>query len=154
MSMEERFWKRVEKTDGCWLWTGSKAGGRDGRYGTIRETGPSRKSAYTHRYSYELHHGPIPDGHVVMHTCDVPACVNPDHLLLGTQGDNVKDMDAKGRRVNTQKITDADRSEIIRRALAGEKQRSIADDFGVSRDWVARLKMLHLRKVRYSDRPL
>lgn len=86
----DRFWEKVTKTDDCWLWTGAGV-----RYGSFR--GPD-KTTTAHRFSYELHHGPIENGAYVCHTCDNPKCVNPDHLFLGTQSDNLKDMTDKGRR--------------------------------------------------------
>lgn len=87
------FWAKAEKTAGCWIWTGDRHA-RDG-YG--RAQPPGRRLMKAHRVAYELVHGPIPDGKVVMHTCDNPPCVNPAHLTVGTQLDNVNDMLAKGR---------------------------------------------------------
>jgi hypothetical protein len=86
----ERFWNKVEKTDDCWNWQGGKD--RDG-YGHIRVEG---KLWQAHRYSTLLD-GRDPIGKVVMHRCDNPSCVNPNHLSLGTQADNVYDMVAKRR---------------------------------------------------------
>ncbi|MDD5171354.1 MAG: HNH endonuclease signature motif containing protein [Syntrophales bacterium] len=79
--------------DECWLWTGSQM--RQGlAYGRIAVKG---KIKAAHRVSYELYVGPIPDGLFVLHKCDVPYCVNPNHLFLGTQADNNRDMHKKGR---------------------------------------------------------
>jgi hypothetical protein len=91
---EERFWRRVDKTGGCWNWTGGRG---DHGYGSF--TGDGGVAISAHRYSFQLHNGPIPDGLVICHCCDNPACVKPEHLFLGTQRDNVHDMIQKGRRV-------------------------------------------------------
>lgn len=85
---EERFWLFVDKGPGCWEWTGSL---RHKGYGQF---GPGIKA---HRFSYELHNGPIPEGFVVRHTCHNPRCVNPAHLLVGTVAENNQDMALSGR---------------------------------------------------------
>lgn len=82
---------------GCWLWTDHLD--KDG-YGLVRD---GKKMKRPHRVSYEIKHGPIQNGLYVLHRCDVRCCVNPDHLFLGTQEDNVRDMIAKGRDLNMQK---------------------------------------------------
>jgi hypothetical protein len=88
--VSERFWPKVAKSDGCWEWRGAKTLG----YGRINV---GRRSILAHRVSYEMANGPIADGLVVCHRCDNPSCVRPDHLFLGTLGDNNADMFAKGR---------------------------------------------------------
>lgn len=95
---EQRFWDKVQKTDGCWVWTGAK---RNKGYGAFTyRVGDRLIQGRAHRYSYELHKGAIPPGLWVLHKCDNPACVNPEHLFLGTSEDNIQDMVKKGRHVS------------------------------------------------------
>jgi hypothetical protein len=95
--LAERFWAKVDVAgpEDCWVWTaalGSTGYGHLG--GNRRRAQPDYKA---HRLSWELHHGPIPEGLSVLHRCDNPPCVNPAHLFLGTQRDNVIDAVQKGR---------------------------------------------------------
>ena len=90
-SVLQRFWRYVEKTETCWLWTGGTNGYG---YGRLWVRG---HFVGTHRVSFSMHVGPIPDGLCVLHTCDVPACIRPDHLFLGTHRDNMHDMVQKKR---------------------------------------------------------
>ena len=99
--LSERFWAKVEiiPFHGCWEWTASQ--NRLG-YGLIHE---KRRMLKAHRVSWELHYGKvIPAGLFVCHHCDNPGCVNPSHLFLGTNTDNLRDMSAKGRS-RGQKVT-------------------------------------------------
>jgi len=93
-SLAVRFWGHVDKSDigGCWLWIGTRSRG----YGhfTLNET---RSPERAHRTAWRLVHGNIPHGIFVLHRCDNPACVRPDHLYLGTQADNIRDAFRKGR---------------------------------------------------------
>lgn len=101
----KRFWERVNKLgplpdqsnphyaglDCCWIWEGAKS--RDG-YGQLSFSFKPRGS---HQFSYIIHHGEIPSGKSVLHICDNPSCVNPDHLWSGSSFDNMKDKQDKGR---------------------------------------------------------
>jgi hypothetical protein len=91
-----RFWRFVRKGDGCWEWTGGRtAAGWHGRF-AVKATRPA-VIVMAHRFSWELHYGPIPDGMEVCHHCDNPPCGRPDHLFLGTHADNMRDAGNKGR---------------------------------------------------------
>ena len=142
LSLEERFWRNVAKgeKDECWYWLAkSKVSG----YGAISIGGRGGKKILAHRLSWELHNGQIPGhkdyhGMVVMHSCDNRLCVNPNHLSLGRQIDNVRDMDAKGRRKTSPKrgskhhmtaINEDEAASIF--AMPG-KYREIAEKFGCS----------------------
>jgi len=95
LNPDSRFWSHVQKSDGCWTWTAAR--NRDG-YGTVAfRDGGQRVHMMAHRYSWKLANGEIPKGLLVLHECDNPACVRPDHLFLGTDLDNMRDMSAKGR---------------------------------------------------------
>lgn len=88
------FLSRVERLAceaGCWIWMGAET---VKGYGSVRFHGSPFRA---HRVSYELHFGSIPDGMRVCHTCDTPLCVRPDHLWLGSQLENVRDRESKGR---------------------------------------------------------
>lgn len=91
LPLRDRFEAKVQCTESCWLWRGARypAG-----YGVIWSGG---KNVFAHRASWELAHGQIPDGQCVLHRCDNPSCVNPEHLFLGTKGENCSDRSAKGR---------------------------------------------------------
>jgi hypothetical protein len=96
---QKRFWDKVDKTPGqgpkgqCWVWVGSR--NKTG-YGTLGMT-PRYASFLAHRLSWFIAHGSLPNTLLVLHHCDNPPCINPDHLFLGTQKDNMLDCKAKGR---------------------------------------------------------
>jgi hypothetical protein len=101
-SLSERFHASYMPVteSGCWIWIAKVNGQKGGdRRGVIND-GSGRKYALAHRVSWELHTGPIPARMKVCHRCDVGLCVNPHHLFLGTQKQNLHDMVDKGRRHN------------------------------------------------------
>lgn len=90
--VRQRFWAKVNKTETCWLWTGADDGG-DG-YGKFADGGIWHRA---HRLSYKWHNGDLIPGRVVLHSCDNPKCVRPEHLSQGTQKENMQDMARRGR---------------------------------------------------------
>lgn len=120
----ERFWKRVNKPssgNGCWPWIGSISVAANGVHYV-----PSR-------LSWEMIHGAIPNQLLACHKCDNPPCVNPDHIFLGTQLDNVRDMIAKGRHPSNWTIVKpSDREDAIVRLANGESAKQVAARYGVS----------------------
>ena len=141
--VEARFWFHVSKRgpDDCWEWQGAR---RHFGYGVFNNpTGPSS----THRYSWQLHNGPIPDGLWVLHHCDNPPCVNPAHLYVGDWRDNQRDMYERGRNFRfppggsgnpASKLTPDD-VRAIRSAYTGKRgeKAELARRFGVSKPTIA-----------------
>lgn len=131
---EGRLWARVRKTDHCWEWIGGKT---DRGYGHLRRDGIR---ILAHRFSWELVHGPIPDDLCVLHRCDNPSCVRPDHLFLGTRLDNMADMVKKGRHVTATpgksyacKLTIAQVIEIRKLSADGVRTVALTRIYGVDR---------------------
>jgi len=139
-TVEERFWQRVIKTEDCWEWMGVTG---KNKYGQIKI---GQKTIPTHRFSYALHFGEIPEGLHVMHICDKPWCVNPDHLKTGTNADNCADKSKKGRTVrkfgqdNRQsKLSDCDVRKICELYNKGYNQKYIANKFGLSQGQISKI---------------
>ncbi len=147
LTLEDRFWPKVIKTDGCWLWNGAKLPSGYGHL-NIRING-SWKTIYAHRLSWILNYGDIPAGMDVLHHCDNPPCVNPLHLFIGTMADNIRDRDAKHRGVwlsgdksHSTKISDEQIREIrnyipIRKRGCNKR---LAIRFGTSKEYICNIR--------------
>lgn len=138
------FFTKVQKTDGCWLWTGSQM--RDGR----GQFWDGQRLILAPRYSYLYFFGHLRAEDCVLHTCDIPACVRPDHLFVGDRADNVADMDVKGRRRylygeqhQYSKLSQSDIEEIRRRYIPGLNRwqrgnaSELALEFGVCKQYIS-----------------
>lgn len=97
--IEQRFWSKVAKAgdDQCWLWTASTSKGYGSLWPDKEAQAKGLRNLGAHVFSYVLHHGPIPPGLCVLHSCDTPLCVNPKHLGLGTHLENAQQRNARGR---------------------------------------------------------
>jgi hypothetical protein len=151
-SVEERFYDFAlpEPNSGCWIWTGALYGSGYGCF--LRQQ--------AHRVAWELHNGSIPDGLLVCHRCDFRPCVNPEHLFIGTQSDNLNDMHAKGRN-NTPRgskhfkarLTEED---VIAIRRDTRRLHEIGADYGVDKQYVHKIKKgfywRHLRVTHELDR--
>lgn len=136
----------IDNVTGCWLWTGTVPNPRPTHdYGRVYTSRYPRRSEMAHRASWRVHRGDIPDGMNVLHRCDTPRCINPEHLFLGTQDENNKDRARKGRSqtmrgsANTRATINEDTAREIKRRLAvgvsGQPRGwcvRIAKDMGVS----------------------
>lgn len=130
--LTDRFYKFVNKTESCWVWTGSLTNG----YGTFTIAGQRHQA---HRASWIINCGEIPDGMWVLHKCDNPPCVNPDHLFIGDHTDNVIDRESKGRGTTAaanaarRKLTQCQVAEILFRHYEQKiTVRQLAEQFSVS----------------------
>lgn len=139
-TIEDRFMSKVIWNGGedeCWTWEGARS---SGRYGSFRVGGRGGRVAKTHRLSWELFIGPIPDGLHVLHTCDNPPCVNPAHLWLGTHADNMADMKAKGRgNWGSHRLTAGEVDEIRLLRAEGTTQKGLAVRFGIDPSCISRI---------------
>lgn len=154
--IQDRFWGRVDKRqpEECWLWKGTK--GPSG-YGIIcgSLSGVYVGRVLAHRAAWMLVNGPVPSdgpghhGWVVMHTCDNRKCVNPAHLVLGTQGENIKDMDRKGRANRSGLVPESgvkhrraalDAEQVADVLQSQETHKALAQRLGVSIDTIKRVR--------------
>jgi hypothetical protein len=149
-----RFWAKVQKTDGCWVWTGCKMKG----YGQF---GYCRRNVLAHRFSYAQAYGPIEAHMMVCHRCDNPSCVRPDHLFLGTQKDNLDDCAAKGRtnRVRGERHRCAiltEKQVLQIRSRVSERRVDLAKEFGVSPEAISGIingrKWRHVQESNHVSR--
>ena len=138
--MEARFVAKIDKNgeNGCWIWTASTRHG----YGQFCIDGKIWKA---NRVAYKLWKGEIPDGLLVRHKCDVPTCVNPEHLEVGTQQDNMDDMVRAGRQNKLKgetnggaKLTEAQVLDI--RLRKGQTQVELAREFGISKTQICNIR--------------
>jgi HNH endonuclease len=134
----KRFWDKVKQGPGCWEWMkGALISGR----GYFRFRGAPRLA---NRIAWILTRGEIPEGMCVLHRCDNPKCVNPDHLFLGTQADNLADMRAKGRYRNpTSKLTASD---VLNIRILDIPQINLAKLYGVTKTTISRIKLRRIWK--------
>jgi hypothetical protein len=133
--LETRFWAKVDTSGDCWIWTASKD--RKGYGQMLVNCKPHR----AHRLSWILHNGEIPEGGHCLHHCDNPACVNPEHLYIGSHSDNMQDMVRRGRRSHTKQkgsshtraILTEEQVRDIKMRLSNETVRGIADSLGLKK---------------------
>src|SRR3990167_797676 len=150
-SVEDRFWAKLEKTPTCWLWAGAiNQGTGYGQFTWIARHGHIPQGA--HRVAWELTHGPIPPGQWVLHRCDTPRCVNPDHLFLGTRRLNMEDAARKGRlsvpRPSRRALTDPQRASVrARYAAGGLTLQQLADEHRVTKAHI--WQIVHKRSVEF-----
>lgn len=142
MTERERIeWRMAAHTvrgSGCWLWSGGKSGGG---YGVISRTSlfpDSPRSPYAHQMAWALAHNTWPpENHVVRHRCNTPLCVNPAHLVLGTQKQNMDDRASVGHHITTQRLTEAQVKHIL---TSEESQSMLASMYGVSQVTISNVR--------------
>ena len=133
------FWKKVDKTDSCWNWTGCL---QSNGYGQIRIDGVAR---YSHRLSYEMHNCEIPEDKHILHKCDNRKCVNPEHLFLGNQASNMADCAAKkrnayGTRNGLSKVTEEQLADIKSLLNDGVSCKCISEKYNLHYNTIYKIK--------------
>lgn len=133
---EDRF--IPEPNSGCWLWLG---GTQSQGYGVL---GPKNAKVLASRFAYEKYRGPVPAKLHVLHKCDTPSCVNPDHLFVGTRRDNMQDASRKGRMHPGEadgmaKLTQQQVDQIRQDANRGVSKTHLAQRFNVHRSQISRI---------------
>ena len=135
---QKHFWQHVDKSGDCWIWMGATTRG----YG---QTTIDKKHGYAHRFSWEFANGSIPNKKIICHKCDTPRCVNPEHLFIGTQADNIKDAIKKGRtkykasfgsKNGNSRLTELAVKDIKKQYAGGKTLREVANAIGVSKSTV------------------
>lgn len=159
----ERFFAKVNKngSNDCWEWNGYLF---ETGYGKVSIKRLHKNALKAHRVSYMMHCGPIPKGMKICHKCDNRKCVNPAHLFLGTQQDNVKDMIAKGRNANTKgsangnsKLTESDIKEIVK-LLSIKNNKEIGAIYKVTHSTISLIRLgkrwSEVTGISYGDRQI
>lgn len=142
LSLKDRFYSKfkINEDNGCWEWMATKF---PNGYGCFKL---NRKSVGAHRVSYEIHNGKINKNMVICHHCDNPSCVNPEHLFVGTQKENLLDRKLKGRSVEGNKngrckLSDKDILAIKRLLAEKIDQRDIAKSYGVAQTTISAINL-------------
>jgi hypothetical protein len=137
----DRFWTKVQKTPGCWLWMGAPSSHGYGEFSRGRKW-----RDLPHRIAFAMSHGPIPEGLVVRHSCDNKRCCNPVHLSIGTHGDNVRDTNVRRRRPQV-KLSIEQAQEIRERLVSVPKGArtgmgvALAQEYGVTPSTISVIKL-------------
>ncbi len=134
----DRFRAKIEYQEDCWLWTGTRNWKGYGQFWS------GEKMVQAHRHSYAQKYGPIPAGKIVMHSCHIRACVNPAHLSLGTDRENLAERDRLGRQAHgsrhaNSKLDDAKVRAIRQRYADGETGSSLAREYGVKQPTISQV---------------
>ena len=150
----DEFWARVQRGPGCWEWLAGKCKG----YGRVKFRINGSLEVLAPRVSWFLTHGIIPDDRFVLHECDNPGCVRPEHLYLGTHADNMRDKAERGRAASSRRgmghpnarLSDEQAVEIRRRWVAdGIRQKDLAAQYGVSQSTIWNV----IHGERYAEAP-
>lgn len=150
MNYIERFLAKISFGPDCWIWLGATYSAPGLPYGLVwQNEGKTWRTA--HRVMWELKRGAIPEGLQVLHRCDNPRCVNPEHLFLGTAAENANDRhakrrDARGVKHGRAKLSEQQVQEIRVRAAGGQSVNSLAKEFGVTQGVARKVVLRELWK--------